>query len=637
VKTDRQGLQPWIIRTYAGFGEAAETNRRFHENLRAGQTGLSVAFDLPTQNGYDPDASIARGEIGRTGVSIAHIGDLRELFRGIDPARVNTSMTINATAPFLFALYLVNAEEQGVSWTALRGTVQNDLLKEFVARGTYIFDPDTSLRLSTDLITFAANEAPGWNPINICGYHYMESGAGPGEETGFAFANALLLLDTVRPLLSPSRFETVVRKISFFINSGIELVPEICKMRAYAQLWAELCRKEYGIEGVPFRSGCQVRSISLTAEQPENNIVRIALQALPAIVSESARVNALQLPGFREALKLPDRMEQVLSIRTQQILMHETKLTDYGDIFEGSRVIEDITRRTKEEATELADRLRKMGYRDAICAIGKHLTRAITKRQEDIRSGTQVIVGVNAFQEPVGLSEQLSSEESAAFNDAFEENRRTALQRWKAGRDDGRLARSSEDLRESLRSDGNIMPATVEFARAGGTLGEWTSLIESAGEGRYLAPMFLTEQNGSVSATASTRRAKPFRVVLGKCGLDGHTNGLKVLATSLKDAGLEVIFAGTKQSPESLFRTAIEEDADAIAVSTLSGAHMAIASGLLSERRKRQSSPIRLILGGIIPPADAERLRASGVDLVIGNEGAGIDRIVTQVCSLLSA
>ncbi len=356
-KKARAPREPWIIRTYAGFGDAREANERFLANLKQGQRGLSIAFDLPTQNGYDPDAPVARGEVGEAGVSICHWQDMERLFENIPLHSINTSMTINATAPFLLALYLVVAEKHGVPWTELRGTTQNDLLKEFVARGTSIFHPELSFRLSTELIRFAVERVPNWNPINCCGYHYMESGAGPAEEIGYAFGNALLILDAIRPKLDAAAFEQTVRRISFFINSGIELVPEICKIRAYFKLWRELCATEYGVNDVAFRAGCQVRSLTLTEPQPEVNIIRIAYEALPVVISADARVNALQLPGFREALSLPDQSEQTLSLRTQQVLMHETGLAGYGDIFEGSKVIEKLTDETATRAREIAIRL----------------------------------------------------------------------------------------------------------------------------------------------------------------------------------------------------------------------------------------------------------------------------------------
>jgi len=388
---------PWIIRTYAGFGDAEATNQRYRENLTKGQKGLSVAFDLPTQNGYDATHEMSQGEIGAAGVAISHLGDMEVLFDGIDLAAINTSMTINAPAPWLYALYLTLAKKRGISWNVLRGTTQNDLLKELVARGTYVFSPPASLKLTTDLIIFSAKNTPKWNPINCCGYHYMESGAQPQEEIGFAFGNALLILDQIRPQLQAEQFEQVVKRISFFINSGIELVPEICKVRAYGQLWQELCEKEYGLKEIKFRAGCQVRSLTLTEQQPEVNIIRIAYEALPVTLSAGYRVGALQLPGFREAQGLPDKAEQTLALRTQQVLMHETEISKYGDIFKGSRVIEEMTAEMKKEAQAIAYSMRELGYEKSIHFLSNRLTQGLVRWKHAWESGEKIMVGVNRF------------------------------------------------------------------------------------------------------------------------------------------------------------------------------------------------------------------------------------------------
>ncbi|HWN58538.1 MAG TPA: methylmalonyl-CoA mutase family protein, partial [Methylomirabilota bacterium] len=453
--------EPWIIRTYAGFGDARQANQRFLSNLKSGQRGLSIAFDLPTQNGYDPDAPVARGEVGEAGVSICHWQDMETLFAGIPLESINTSMTINATAPFLLALYLVVAEKHGVPWTELRGTTQNDLLKEFVARGTSIFDPELSLRLSTDLIKFAVERVPNWNPINCCGYHYMESGAGPVEEIGYAFGNALLILDAIRPRLDAAAFEQTVRRISFFINSGIELVPEICKIRAYFKLWRDLCSTEYGIENVAFRAGCQVRSLTLTEPQPEVNIIRIAYEALPVVLSADARVNALQLPGFREALALPDQSEQTLSLRTQQVLMHETEIARYGDIFEGSKVIEKLTDETASGAREIAIRLREAGYARAISIVGADLTRQLTERHRRLESGEIVQVGVNAFLGEIGLTPAPALEADRSAQASRENERIAAIKKWREARDQAAVAKAREALERAAtaRADNALMNA----------------------------------------------------------------------------------------------------------------------------------------------------------------------------------
>ncbi len=502
-KKARAPREPWIIRTYAGFGDARRANERFLSNLSQGQRGLSIAFDLPTQNGYDPDAPVARGEVGEAGVSICHWNDMETLFAGIPLQSINTSMTINATAPFILALYLVVAEKHGVPWTELRGTTQNDLLKEFVARGTSIFDPELSLRLSTDLIKFAVERVPNWNPINCCGYHYMESGAGPVEEIGFAFGNALLILDALRPRLDRAAFEQTVRRISFFINSGIELVPEICKIRAYFKLWPELCATEYGIENVAFRAGCQVRSLTLTEPQPEVNIIRIAYEALPVVLSADARVNALQLPGFREALALPDQSEQTLSLRTQQVLMHETEIARYGDIFEGSKVIEKLTDETASRAREIAIRLREAGYSRAISIVSADLTRQLTERHRKVESGEIVQIGVNAFTGEIGLAPAPARETDREAQAARENERVAAIRKWRAGRDQAAVSKAREALERAAteNADSGLMNATIELARAGGTVGEWTGSLVRVSRGRYTPPIFESSWSGRTQGT----------------------------------------------------------------------------------------------------------------------------------------
>ncbi len=628
-----RGKAPWIIRTYAGFGSADETNKRFLANLKSGQTGLSVAFDLPTQNGYDPDDEMSRGEVGGCGVSVAHLGDMRCLFDGIDPAVANTSMTINSTAPFILALYLILAEENGIPWSALRGTVQNDMLKEFVARGTSIFSPSTSLQLSTDLISFTAGHVPQWNPINVCGYHYMESGAQPHEEIGYAFGNALLILDNIRPKLDTEQFRDVVRRVSFFINSGIELVPEICKVRAYAQLWGEICRSEYGIDGVKFRAGCQVRSLGLTANQPENNIVRIVLEALPVLLSAGARVNALQLPGFREALSLPDRMEQQLSLRTQQILMHETKLAAFPDIFDGNATITSLTNTIMADASAIALRLRSSGYDDAIVEINSQLTRAMVERQHRIETKNDIVIGVNEFLEPVGLSERLSPQPPTAQDLRFEQRRIGEMQMWRRQRDPGKWTGARDNLLLAARSRVNIMPATLEFARAGGTVGEWTSTIESASTGRFNVPLNL---NASRSVCNDDLLLNRVRIVLGKAGLDGHNNAIKLIAIACRDAGMEVIFAGIKAKPVTLVKSAIEEDADILGISCLSGAHKETAAAILSAKRALGASELRFMMGGIIPDHDVHDLLDMGVDLVIQSGKATLSATLTMIRDLVA-
>jgi (2R)-ethylmalonyl-CoA mutase len=632
AKKKSRPREPWIIRTYAGFGDARQANRRFLDNLSRGQRGLSIAFDLPTQNGYDPDAPVAAGEVGKAGVSICHWRDMEELFAGIDLGTINTSMTINATAPFLLALYLVVAEKRGVPWTELRGTTQNDLLKEFVARGTSIFHPEVSFRLSTELIGFAVERVPNWNPINCCGYHYMESGAGPAEEIGYTFGNALMILDALRPRLARDAFERTVRRISFFINSGIELVPEISKVRAYFALWRDLCRDEYGIDDVAFRAGCQVRSLTLTERQPELNIVRIAYEALPVVISAGARVNALQLPGFREAMALPDQAEQTLSLRTQQILMHETGLAQWGDIFEGSKVVEKLTAEIAERARAIALSLREAGYSRAIAAVGGELTRLLAERQRMLASGDLVQVGVNAFLDDIGLTGPGATSDDAAEHAAAERQRIESVRQWRRERDahgDGAVARALEALERATASGAGVMEPTIDLARAGGTVGEWTAAIERASNGRYTPPVL--DRTATLAPFEVPRAPRRIRIALGKAGLDGHINAVKLLAHACMQAGMEVILAGFKQTPAQMVETALQEDAEVLAISSLAGAHLAIAREAISMLKERGANDVRLVMGGIIPNRDREALLAMGVRAVFTPKDSDLGEIVRRI------
>jgi (2R)-ethylmalonyl-CoA mutase len=633
-KKARAPREPWIIRTYAGFGDARQANERFLANLKQGQRGLSIAFDLPTQNGYDPDAPVARGEVGEAGVSICHWDDMERLFEGIPLQSINTSMTINATAPFLLALYLVIAEKHGVPWTELRGTTQNDLLKEFVARGTSIFHPELSFRLSTELIRFAVERVPNWNPINCCGYHYMESGAGPAEEIGYAFGNALMILDAIRPRLDAAAFEQTVRRISFFINSGIELVPEICKIRAYFKLWQELCATEYGVNDVAFRAGCQVRTLTLTEPQPEVNIIRIAYEALPVVLSANARVNALQLPGFREALALPDQAEQTLSLRTQQVLMYETGLAGYGDIFEGSKVVEKLTAETAARAREIALRLREADYSRAISIVSGELTRQLAERHRKVESGEIVQIGVNAFTGEVGLTPPPKRNVDRDAQVVKEKERIESIKQWRAARDQKPVAAARESLERAAASDGEsgLMEATIDLARAGGTVGEWTDSLVRVGRGRYTPPILETSVGvGALKVPSATRK---IRIALGKAGLDGHINAIKLLTHACMQAGMEVVLAGFKQTPEQMVATALEEDVDVLAISSLAGAHMSIARETIELLKSRHASDVALVMGGIIPEADRTALLALGVKAVFTPKDSNLGEIIGRIIAI---
>ncbi len=623
--------EPWIIRTYAGFGDARQANARFHQNLKAGQRGLSIAFDLPTQNGYDPDAPVARGEVGKAGVSICHWRDMEELLAGIPLGSINTSMTINAPAPFILALYLVVAEKHGVPWAELRGTTQNDLMKEYVARGTSIFHPEVSFKLSTELIRFTVEQVPNWNPINCCGYHYMESGAGPAEEVGYAFGNAMLLLDGIRKEVTREAFERTVKRISFFINSGIELVPEIGKLRAYFKLWPALCKSEYGLDGVLFRAGCQVRSLTLTEQQPEVNIIRIAYEALPVVLSASARVNALQLPGFREALALPDRAEQMLSLRTQQVLMHETGLTDYPDIFEGSKVIEQVTGETMQRAREIAMRLREAGYTRAIAIVASELTQQLAERQRRLEAGEIVHIGVNAFPGEIGLAPRTLAADTPDYA-AIERERIESIEKWHTSRDSRAVASAREKLERTAAEGGDLMMPTIELARAGGTVGEWTHALERVTRGRYTPPIL--DRMPTVAQLEVPAASRKLRIALGKAGLDGHINAVKLLAQACMQAGLEVVLAGFKQTPEELVETALQEDVDLLAISSLAGAHLTIARETLALLKRRGAADVKLVMGGIIPEEDRKPLLELGVRAVFTPKDSNLGRIVGELIAI---
>ncbi len=456
------------------------------------------------------------------------------------------------------------------------------------------------------MIRFAVDRVPNWNPINCCGYHYMESGAGPAEEIGYAFGNALLILDAIRPKLDAAAFEQTVRRISFFINSGIELVPEICKIRAYFKLWRELCAIEYGVNDVAFRAGCQVRSLTLTEPQPEVNIIRIAYEALPVVLSADARVNALQLPGFREALALPDQSEQTLSLRTQQVLMHETGLAAYGDIFEGSKVIEKLTDETASRAREIAIRLREAGYSRAISIVSGELTRQLAERHRKVESGEIVQIGVNAFTGEVGLTPPPKQSADHAAQASKEKDRIESIKKWRAARDQAAVAKAREALERAGANDGGsgLIEATIDLARAGGTVGEWTDSLVRVGRGRYTPPILETSVAvGALNVPhASTKRK--IRIALGKAGLDGHINAIKLLAHACMQAGMEVVLAGFKQTPDQMVATALEEDVDVLAISSLAGAHMSIARETIDLLKGRGADDVALVMGGIIPEAD---------------------------------
>ena len=625
--------RPWLIRTYAGHSSAVESNALYRRNLAKGQTGLSVAFDLPTQTGYDPDSVMARGEVGKVGVPLSHLGNMRQLFDEIPLGEMNTSMTINATAMWLLALYVTVAEEQGASAELLSGTTQNDIIKEYLSRGTYVFPPAPSLRLITDMITYTVNNVPKWNPINICSYHLQEAGATPVQEIAYSLSTAIAVLDAVRASgqVPEERFGEVVERISFFVNAGVRFVEEMCKMRAFVEMWDRITEERYGVTNAKqrrFRYGVQVNSLGLTEAQPENNVQRIVLEMLAVTLSKDARARAVQLPAWNEALGLPRPWDQQWSMRIQQVLAYESDLLEYEDIFTGSIVVEGIVANLVAEATAELDRVLEMG--GAVSAVDTgymktQLVQSHAMRRARVESGDDIVVGVNAFQ---------SSEENPLLADldtavqsvdpAVEQQAIDALVAWRAERDQSAVDESLARLAAEAVTDVNLMEATLACARAGVTTGEWAGVLREV-FGEYRAPTGisaaltsppsseeLAEVRAEVQAAAAAKGA-PLRFLVGKPGLDGHSNGAEQIAVRARDAGFEVIYQGIRLTPEQIVAAAIAEDVDIIGLSILSGSHRALVPDVLDGLAAAGVADIPVVVGGIIPDADAAWLKSKGV------------------------
>ena len=625
--------RPWLIRTYAGHSSAVESNALYRRNLAKGQTGLSVAFDLPTQTGYDPDSVMARGEVGKVGVPLSHLGNMRQLFDEIPLGEMNTSMTINATAMWLLALYVTVAEEQGASAELLSGTTQNDIIKEYLSRGTYVFPPAPSLRLITDMITYTVNNVPKWNPINICSYHLQEAGATPVQEIAYSLSTAIAVLDAVRASgqVPEERFGEVVERISFFVNAGVRFVEEMCKMRAFVEMWDRITEERYGVTNAKqrrFRYGVQVNSLGLTEAQPENNVQRIVLEMLAVTLSKDARARAVQLPAWNEALGLPRPWDQQWSMRIQQVLAYESDLLEYEDIFTGSIVVEGIVADLVAEATAELDRVLEMG--GAVRAVDTgymktQLVQSHAMRRARVESGDDIVVGVNAFQ---------SSEENPLLADldtavqsvdpAVEQQAIDALVAWRAERDQSAVDESLARLAAEAVTDVNLMEATLACARAGVTTGEWAGVLREV-FGEYRAPTGisaaltsppsseeLAEVRAEVQAAAAAKGA-PLRFLVGKPGLDGPSNGAEQIAVRARDAGFEVIYQGIRLTPEQIVAAAIAEDVDIIGLSILSGSHRALVPDVLDGLAAAGVADIPVVVGGIIPDADAAWLKSKGV------------------------
>ena len=638
---------PWLFRTYAGHSTAKASNALYRGNLAKGQTGLSVAFDLPTQTGYDSDHRLARGEVGKVGVPVAHLGDMRALFDAIPLDQMNTSMTINATAPWLLALYVAAAKEQGADVSKLQGTVQNDIIKEYLSRGTYVCPPHPSLRMITDVAAWTREHLPKWNPMNVCSYHLQEAGATPQQELAYALATAQAVLDDLKKKVPPEHFPAMVGRISFFVNAGIRFVTELCKMRAFAELWDEICRERYGVEEEKFRRfryGVQVNSLGLTEQQPENNVYRILLEMLAVTLSKNARARAVQLPAWNEALGLPRPWDQQWSLRMQQILAFETDLLEYGDLFDGNRVIASKVEALKAGArAELAHIDAMGGAVEAIEHMKMRLVEANADRIQRIERGETIVVGVNKYEsgEPSPLT---SGPEAIMLADPKAEADQIArLEAWRAARDQDAVRAALADLEAAARDGTNIMPASVAAAKAGATTGEWGDIVRGV-FGQYRAPTGvsqapsnktegLDELRAEVDAV-SAKLGERLKFLVGKPGLDGHSNGAEQIATRARDAGMDITYEGIRLTPSEIVAAAQKQGAHVIGLSILSGSHMPLIEELLSELRGAGLGQTPVVVGGIIPDVDAERLRTMGVARVYTPKDFDLNRIMSDIVAL---
>ena len=644
--------RPWVMRTYAGHSTAKASNALYRGNLAKGQTGLSVAFDLPTQTGYDPDHELARGEVGKVGVSVAHKGDMHALLDGIPLDAMNTSMTINATAAWLLALYLTTAEENGVQRSALTGTTQNDIIKEFLSRGTYAFPPEPSLRLIADMIAFSVEEVPKWNPINVCSYHLQEAGATPAQEIAYALATAIAVLDGVRPRVAQETFPRVFGRISFFVNAGIRFVEEHAKLRAMGALWEQIGRERYGVTEARFlrmRYGVQVNSLGLTEAQPENNIIRIVLEALAVTIGRDARARALQLPAWNEALGLPRPWDQQWSLRIQQILAHETDLLDYPDIFEGSHVMDGLVAELAESArAEMAVVEEHGGAVAAVAYMKTRLVESHRTRVGRIERGEQKVVGQNSYteHEPSPL-EQGEDGGILTVDPAIEAQQVEALRAWRSGRDSDAVEAALAALREAAADPSvNVMPATLSAAKAGVTTGEWSAALRAV-FGEYRAPTGVSDAAAASDDDASLTELRDrvervsealgrrIKILVGKPGLDGHSNGAEQIAVRARDAGMDVVYEGIRLTPARIAATAVQEGVHVVGLSILSGSHAELIPAVLRELADA-GVEVPVVVGGIIPRADAERLRAAGVARVYTPKDFDVSKIMGDIVDLVA-
>jgi (2R)-ethylmalonyl-CoA mutase len=640
--------KPWLFRTYAGHSTAAASNALYRTNLTKGQTGLSVAFDLPTQTGYDSDHQLSRGEVGKVGVPVSHLGDMRALFRDIPLEQMNTSMTINATAPWLLALYVAVAEEQGADIAALQGTVQNDIIKEYLSRGTYICPPKPSLRMITDIAAWTQGAMPKWNPMNVCSYHLQEAGATPEQELAFALATALAVLDDLKGKVPAADFPNMVGRISFFVNAGIRFVTELCKMRAFVDLWDEILQERYGIEDAKyrrFRYGVQVNSLGLTEQQPENNVYRILIEMLAVTLSKKARARAVQLPAWNEALGLPRPWDQQWSLRMQQILAYETDLLEFDDLFDGNPAVDRKVEALKTGAREELARIDAMG--GAVAAIDYmkgRLVEANAERIGRVETGETVVVGVNRWTE-AAPSPLTAGEGAIMVADAeAEADQISRLEAWRAARDGAEVQAALAALAQAARDGGNIMPPSIRAAKAGVTTGEWGATIRAA-FGEYRAPTGVSRSPSNRTeglepireavAAVAAKLGKPLKFVVGKPGLDGHSNGAEQIATRARDCGMDIHYEGIRLTPAEIVAAAEDQGAHVLGLSILSGSHLPLIAETMGLMRAAGLGHVPVVVGGIIPEEDAEALRAMGVAAVYTPKDFELNRIMLDIVALV--
>ncbi len=648
--------RPWMMRTYAGHSSATESNALYRRNLAKGQTGLSVAFDLPTQTGYDPDDQLAKGEVGRVGVPVTHLGDMRALFADIPLEQMNTSMTINATAMWLLALYQVVAEEQGADVGKLAGTTQNDIVKEYLSRGTYVFPPAPSMRLITDMVAYTVLQMPKFNPINICSYHLQEAGATPVQEVAFALSTAVAVLDAVRDSgqVPADQFGKVVGRISFFVNAGVRFIEETCKMRAFGVLWDEITKERYGVEDPKmrrFRYGVQVNSLGLTEAQPENNVQRIVLEMLGVSLSRDARARAIQLPAWNEALGLPRPWDQQWALRMQQVLAFESDLLEYDDILAGSHVIEAKVADIADGARKEIQQIQEMGGAVAAVEAGymkSALVDSLAQRRGRIETGEDVIVGVNKFQttEPSPLTGE-AEPAIMTVDPAVEASAVSALQKWRSERDEDAAQKTLARLKAAAGTTDNLMEATLACVRAGVTTGEWSSALREV-FGEFRAPTGVSSVSAASEAgealgavrkrvnELSEKLGGRLKLLVGKPGLDGHSNGAEQIAVRGRDAGFEVIYQGIRLTPEQIVAAAVEEDVDVVGLSVLSGSHLGVVPAVIAGLRANGMDDVPVIVGGIIPDEDAKTLIAGGVARVFTPKDYELNEIMDGIVTVVA-